>query len=91
MERFVQRLLQVSCDLRNQMAEIHKLRAGRIGASLFAVPLDYACGLLDSARWSRICLLFRTGILKSSIRLPDFKCAASQRGRFPRPDQVSEG
>ena len=30
-------------------------------------------------------------ILKSSIRLPDLSCATTQRGCFPRPDQVSEG
>src|SRR5206468_5729335 len=30
-------------------------------------------------------------ILKSSIRLPDFSCAASQRGFLPRPAQVSDG
>jgi len=30
-------------------------------------------------------------IRKSPIRLPDFNCATSQRGRLPRPDQVSEG
>ena len=27
----------------------------------------------------------------SSIRLPDFNCLTSQRGRLPRPAQVSEG
>jgi hypothetical protein len=30
-------------------------------------------------------------IRKSSIRLPDFNFAASQRGVFPRPAQVSDG
>jgi hypothetical protein len=30
-------------------------------------------------------------ILKSSIRLPERNCAISQRGRLPRPAQVSEG
>jgi hypothetical protein len=30
-------------------------------------------------------------ILKSSIRLPEPNCAASQRGCLPRPAQVSEG
>src|SRR5438128_6265439 len=30
-------------------------------------------------------------IRKSSIRLPDFSCAASQRGLLPRPAQVSDG
>src|ERR1700752_859647 len=30
-------------------------------------------------------------IAKSSIRLPDFRCATSQRGCLPRPDHVSEG
>ena len=30
-------------------------------------------------------------IRKSSIRLPDFNCAASQRGFLPRPAQVSDG
>ena len=28
---------------------------------------------------------------KSSIRLPDFNCAVSQRGVLPRPAQVSDG
>jgi hypothetical protein len=30
-------------------------------------------------------------IRKSSIRLPDFNCAVSQRGVLPRPAQVSDG
>ena len=30
-------------------------------------------------------------ILKSSIGLPDFNSALSQRGRLPRPAQVSDG
>jgi hypothetical protein len=30
-------------------------------------------------------------IRKSSIRLPDFRCAVSQRGVLPRPAQVSDG
>ena len=60
-------------------------------ASLFCDAADHARCLLDSARRSLICLLFRTWILKSSIRLPDFNCATSQRGRLPRPAQVSDG
>ena len=30
-------------------------------------------------------------IRKSSIRLPDFDCATSQRGHLPRPAQVADG
>ena len=63
----------------------------RSAVSLFAVLADHARCLLDSVRRSLICLLFRTWILKSSIRLPDFNCATSQRGCLPRPAQVSDG
>jgi two-component system, NarL family, nitrate/nitrite response regulator NarL len=35
--------------------------------------------------------LFRTWIVKSSIRFPELNCATSQRGCLPRPAQVSDG
>ena len=74
--------------------------ASRIMAECFCA--DHARCLPDFARRSSICaahrglaicdaVLFRGWILKSSIRLPDFNCATSQRGCLPRPAQVSEG
>jgi hypothetical protein len=52
---------------------------------------DHTCGLLDVARLSLMRRLFRTWIVKSSIRFPELNCATSQRGCLPRPAQVSDG
>ncbi len=67
------------------------MRSERISRIAVCDAADHARCLLDSARRSLIGLLFRTWILKSSIRPPDFNCATSQRGCLPRPAQVSDG
>ena len=47
MERSLQRLLQVSLDLRNQMAEIHKLRAA---VSAYSIPSSSGTSHSKAAR-----------------------------------------
>ena len=65
-----------AAKLARRLAEVHALRK--------LVQKAEAARLYWSAYAA--CL-----IRKSSIRLPDFSCAASQRGFLPRPAQVSEG
>ena len=44
------------------------------------------------AAWSALLIAYDACLIrKSSIRLPDFSSAASQRGFLPRPAQVSDG
>ena len=73
-----QYLFQIAADFLKQKTELEKLRE--------AVRLEEFAKTLSRSNYGAARL-----IRKSSICLPDLNCASSQRGRLPRPDQLSEG
>ena len=99
-EKSPERLPQRNDDLRPDLGEPAPMASNCASPSCARAPASPVSGIpphgregahRQKGRRATYRLLAAFLILKSSIRLPEFNCATSQRGCLPRPAQVSEG